>query len=153
MNAMATTATQKTTQTAFRRKMAGLGSRKASAARVSAAEVRAGLPYSTLVALAESLGLTQDVLTRVLGISERTLQRRRQSGRLSAAESDRLWRVQHVYDQALSAFDGREDAAREWLATPKRILGGDTPMAHLDTEAGARLVEQMLLVIEHTMPA
>ena len=81
------------------------------------------------------------------------MQRRRKGGRLSPPESDRLWRVEHAYRLALEAFDGHADEARRWLTTPKRALGGDTPVEHLDTEPGARAVEQMLAVIEHTMPA
>lgn len=144
----------KTPQQAFNRKMARLGVEEAPhAAEVGAAEVREGLPYDALDALSQTLGLTQDVLTHVLGISERTLQRRRRSGRLSASESDRLWRMAHIYHRTLEAFDGQTDEAQAWLTTPKRALGGDTPIGHLDTEPGERMVEQMLATIEYTMPA
>ena len=144
----------KTSQQAFRRKVAHLEVPEASGtAAVGSSEVRQGLPYEELEALGERLGLTQEVLTRVLDVSERTLQRRRQSGRLSPSESDRLWQIAHVYRRALEAFDEQAEEAQAWLTTPKRALGGDTPVEHLDTEPGARTVEQMLAVIEHTMPA
>ncbi len=150
----ATTVPQKTSQQAFSRKVAGLVDQKApGTAAESASAVREGLPYEALETLSHALGLTQEVLTRVLGASERTLQRRRRSGCLSPSESDRLWRIDHIYHLALGAFDGRTDAARAWLTAPKQALGGDTPIEHLDTEPGARMVEQMLATIEHMMPA
>ena len=53
----------------------------------------------------------------------------------------------------MEAFDGNLDETHRWLTTPNATLGGDTPIEHLDTEPGERVVEQMLAVIEHTMPA
>ena len=146
----------KTSQQAFTDKLARLSGAGAAAARAPAAppeEVRAGLPFEALKTLADQLGLTPAALTDVLGTSERTLSRRRRSGRLGPLESDRLWRLGHVYHLALEAFDGEADEARTWLASPKRALGDDSPIQHLDTEPGLRMVEQMLHSIEHTMPA
>lgn len=152
---MATTSrSKKTSQQAFTGKVGRLHDGDAlDTADVGSSAVREGLPYETLESLSRTLGLTQEVLTHVLDVSERTLQRRRRSGRLSPSESDRLWRIANIHGKAVQAFDGRSDEAREWLTTPKRALGGDTPIEHLDTEPGERTVEQMLATIEHTMPA
>lgn len=133
--------------------MAHLAAEEAGTAVPGSSDVREGLPYEQLESVSRTLGLTQEVLTRVLNVSERTLQRRRRSGRLSPSESDRLWRIARVWELALEAFDGRADEARQWLNSPKRVLRGDTPVEHLDTEPGLRTVEQMLAVIEYTMPA
>ncbi|MEM8548695.1 MAG: antitoxin Xre-like helix-turn-helix domain-containing protein [Pseudomonadota bacterium] len=119
----------------------------------SAREIRQGLAYSALDEVARTLALTQDVLLRVLGISERTLQRRRRNGQLSSAESDRLWRFVHIYQVALPAFENQQADAVAWLTTPNDRLGGDTPVAHLDTEPGMRLVEQMLTSIHFLTPS
>lgn len=119
----------------------------------STPDLRRGLSYGELRDAIGPLGLSQDVVTRVLGVSERTLQRRRKSGKLSPSESDRVWRIKRIHSLALSAFDGNEDEAREWLTTPKRTLGGETPIEHLDTEPGLRLVEQMLTGIIYFFPA
>ena len=120
---------------------------------LSPSEIREGVGTGRLETLTERLGLTQDTLTRVLGASERTLQRRRQRGRLSPAESDRFGRLARVYDLALRAFDDDRDEAAYWLTTPKRALDGDTPVEHLDTEPGTRAVTEMLVVIDQTIPA
>lgn len=150
----ATIVPDKMSQQAFSRKMARLTGHEASGpAPGGASAVREGLPYEALESLSQALGLTQEVLTRVLDVSERTLQRRRRSGCLSPSESDRLWRIDYIYRLALEAFDGKTDEARAWLTSPKQAFGGDTPIEHLDTEPGARAVEQMLATIEHMMPA
>lgn len=117
-------------------------------------EVREGVELDVLDAVRERLGLSQELLERMLSVSVRTLQRRRKGGeRLTPAESDRLWRLLHVFQRALEAFDGREEAARTWLTTSKSLLGGETPLDRLDTEPGLREVEDMLTVIDETSAA
>lgn len=116
-------------------------------------EIRRGVSVERLQRLADRLDLTQKTLTRVLGISERTLQRRKDAGRLTPRESDRLERLLRVWRLALRAFDNDENEARAWLTTPKRALDGELPVEHLDTEPGARAVAEMLVVIDQTFPA
>jgi putative toxin-antitoxin system antitoxin component (TIGR02293 family) len=64
-------------------------------------------------------------------------------------ESDRLWRLLHVWERACCAFDDPA-SARDWLYEPSALLGGEAPGAHLDTEPGLREVEDMLTVIDET---
>ena len=120
---------------------------------LSTGEIRSGIPFERLDSLAGRLELTQETLTHVLGASERTLQRRRRSGRLSPAESDRFGRLERLYELALRAFEEDVEETRYWLTTPKRAFDGETPVEHLDTEPGARAVEEMLVVIDQTIPA
>jgi len=110
--------------------------------------VRLGLPYSAFEAFVERLGLPAKLLSALIGLPPRTLARRRASNHLSAGESDRLYRVARIAGLAQEALGGL-DKAREWLRRPNRSLGGSVPLAMLDTEIGARLVEQALLRLEH----
>lgn len=119
----------------------------------TAHEIRRGMPFEQLETITRHLELTQETITRVLGISERTFQRRKESGRLNPAESDRFGRLARVYHLALHAFDDDQEEARHWLTTSKRVLDGETPVEHLDTEPGERTVEQMLIMIDQTIPA
>lgn len=116
-------------------------------------EIRRGVSVEHLQRLTDRLDLTQETLTRVLGISERTLQRRKDAGRLNPRESDRVERLLRIWRLALRAFDNDENEARGWLTTPKRALDGESPVEHLDTEPGARAVAEMLVVIDQTIPA
>jgi putative toxin-antitoxin system antitoxin component (TIGR02293 family) len=106
--------------------------------------VRKGLPANSLTALAEKLDLGSTVLSRKLGIPQRTLTRRlSQKSRLTAAESDRTVRLARVYANAVEMI-GDEEKAVEWLRTPNRALGGERPLDQLDTDVGAREVEDIL---------
>ena len=106
--------------------------------------VRRGLPAGTVAALAEKLHLGNNVLTRKLGIPQRTMTRRlSQASHLSPAESDRMVRMARVYANAVEMIGDREKAI-EWLSTPNRALGGERPLDQLDTDMGARMVEDVL---------
>jgi putative toxin-antitoxin system antitoxin component (TIGR02293 family) len=106
--------------------------------------VRKGLPATSVTILAEKLDLGNTVLSQKLGIPLRTLTRRLSQGsRLTAAESDRTVRLARVYAGAVEMI-GDEEKAAEWLQTPNRALGGERPLDRLDTDVGARTVEDIL---------
>ena len=71
---------------------------------------------------------------------------------LSQEESDKAVRVARMTTLAERAFRDRDKAWR-WLRKPKRRFAGKTPIEMLATEAGARLVEEMILQFEHGMAA
>jgi putative toxin-antitoxin system antitoxin component (TIGR02293 family) len=106
--------------------------------------VRTGLPAGSVSALAGRLNLGNGVLSRKLGIPQRTLTRRLSHGSLlTAAESDRTVRIARVCAIAVEMI-GDQDKAIEWLGTPNRALGGERPLDQLDTDTGARMVEDIL---------
>lgn len=96
--------------------------------------IRAGLPVTALARVAERHGLTRAELARVLGVSRRTLQRRCGDDRLSARESDRLYRAAAVLDAAPAG----------WIRTPHAALDGRRPLDLLATGAGCRTVSELL---------
>jgi putative toxin-antitoxin system antitoxin component (TIGR02293 family) len=106
--------------------------------------IRKGLPAGSVTALAEKLHVGNNVLSRKLGIPRRTLTRRlSQSSLLTPTESDRTVRIARVYAHAVEMI-GDGDKAIEWLGTPNRALGGARPLDQLDTDLGARAVEDIL---------
>src|SRR5438477_9676564 len=106
--------------------------------------VRRGLPARSVTILAQKLEVGSTVLSRKLGIPQRTLTRRvSHRSRLTAAESDRTVRLARVYASAVEMI-GDEHKAVEWLQTPNRALGGERPLEKLDTDIGAREVEDIL---------
>ena len=106
--------------------------------------IRKGLPAGSIIALAGKLHVGNSVLSRKLGIPQRTLTRRlSQSLLLTPAESDRTVRMARVYANAIEMI-GDEEKAIEWLSAPNRALGGEKPLDQLDTDTGARVVEDIL---------
>ena len=110
--------------------------------------VRQGLPWAAFEAIVAFLAISQAELAATLHIHARTLSRRREAGRLEAMESDRLFRLARVVAHALSVFEATEQT-RDWLESPNRSLGGLRPLDLLDTDAGAREVDDALGRIEH----
>jgi putative toxin-antitoxin system antitoxin component (TIGR02293 family) len=106
--------------------------------------VRKGLPVGSVTSLAEKLHIGNTALSLKLGIPRRTLTRRlSQASLLTPAESDRTARMARVYANAVEMI-GDDDKAVEWLNTPNRALGGEKPLDQLDTDLGARIVEDIL---------
>ena len=112
-------------------------------------KIEAGLPYRSFETLQKNLDLDAGELALLSGIRLRTLARRREEGRLTPEESDRLLRVSRVFGRALSLFDGDLRAVRTWISTPAPALAGRTPQAVATTEVGAREVEDLLGRLEH----
>ena len=94
--------------------------------------IREGFPHGVVAELMKSSGLTLRELAESLDLSARSLQRRRRSGRLA-----------RIVALAQESLGDRESAAR-WLKRSNRALGGFTPVSVIDTELGARQVEQVL---------
>jgi putative toxin-antitoxin system antitoxin component (TIGR02293 family) len=110
--------------------------------------IKQGLPFRSLDSVRERLQLSLPEAASVLHIPPRTLARRRLARRLAADESDRLYRVARVAAHAVTTF-GSEEKAATWLRRPNRALNGELPIRLLDTDLGARQVEDVLGRIEH----
>lgn len=106
--------------------------------------VEKGLSFATVESLREQMQLTTNQMSELLDIKLRTLLRRKEEGRLLPAESDRVLRASRLFTRATDLFDGDADAARRWLLTPQRALGGALPLTIARTEIGAREVEQII---------
>jgi putative toxin-antitoxin system antitoxin component (TIGR02293 family) len=107
------------------------------------AAIRAGFPSGVLTHVLHASGLTLTEVASSLDLSLRSLQRRGRQQRLTPQESDRVYRLARVLALA-KALIGDEESARRWLKQANEALGGETPLAALDTELGARRVEDVL---------
>ncbi len=95
-------------------------------------------------------GLTRDEFHDVV-IPLRTFKHRKTRAEdLSIDESDKALRMARVLALAEDVF-GNRDKALAWMRKPKRRFAGETPMHMLQTEAGGRLVEQMLIQVDEGM--
>ncbi|MEP2776426.1 MAG: antitoxin Xre/MbcA/ParS toxin-binding domain-containing protein [Luteolibacter sp.] len=115
------------------------------------ARVRDGLPFGDFHALQEMLGVTEERLGGLLGMSRATLHRRKKAGLLDSSESDRLVRYARIL-KCVTAFYQSAEAAAKWLKSPAVAFNGETPLDYADTEIGAREVESLVWRIENGVP-
>ncbi len=93
-------------------------------------------------------GYSEDEIFALV-VPKRTLARRKAANEpLTVEETDKALRLERIAVQAERVF-GDADKAHRWLRKAKRELKGETPLAWLASEAGARVVEEMLFRIEH----
>jgi putative toxin-antitoxin system antitoxin component (TIGR02293 family) len=111
-------------------------------------QIKSGLPVKLFFALREQMNVSAEALAEVVGIAPRTLLRRKQAGKLQKEESERVVRVQRLFEKALDVFEDKA-AAQSWFSTPQLGLCGKTALEYADTELGAREVENLLGRIEH----
>jgi putative toxin-antitoxin system antitoxin component (TIGR02293 family) len=96
----------------------------------------------------EAYGYSQDEIFALV-VPKRTFARRlKRREPLTVEETDRAVRLARIAELAERIF-GDKAKAHRWLRKPKRTLGRATPLAYLASEAGARLVEDMLYRIEY----
>ena len=105
--------------------------------------IRDGFPQTVVEEVMQAAGISLKELAAILDLSPRSLQRRRREERLARFESDRLYRLARIVALA-KQYIGDVEQARRWLKRPNRALGGKVPLEFLDTELGARAVENVL---------
>lgn len=113
--------------------------------------VREGLPITAVNEFVEAGILGVAELDR-LGIPRHGSGHQGDQGKLTPEQSDRLLRVARIIRQAEGTF-GSQDKARRWLRRPTAALDGQAPLDLLDTEIGARSVEDLLGRIAHGIAA
>ncbi|MBP6750736.1 MAG: DUF2384 domain-containing protein [Xanthomonadaceae bacterium] len=111
--------------------------------------VDAGLPAAAFAQLTRSLDIDHGLIA-----PESTLRRRVQDNmRFTTDESERMVRIARVHALAVDLF-GDEAAAQAWLNAPGAYVPGAAAVAPYKlsvTDAGARLVEELLLRTAHGM--
>ena len=130
-----------------------IGARRVIKDRVRTADwlrnrIRAGLPFSTVRALANRIDVPTSSVGDALHIPAYRLVRRRRTRRLTPGESDRLVRAGRIVAMVEETLGDRRKAAR-WLRKPNRALGGVVPLYQLDTDIGAQEVETILGRVAH----
>jgi putative toxin-antitoxin system antitoxin component (TIGR02293 family) len=111
--------------------------------------VHQGLPLSVFATFLKH-GLTNEEVHKIV-IPARTFKHRKAKVMpLSVDESDKAVRAARVLVYAEKTF-GSRDKALSWMRQPKKRFEGEAPMQMLQTGAGARLVEEMLIQVDEGM--
>lgn len=111
--------------------------------------IERGFSFDTLEKVRRETGLPLERLAISIGVSPRTLSRRKKERRLTATESDRLVSVSRLLTQAVELFEGDKEKASHWFVQSNRGLGGLTPLEMAATETGTREVENLIGRLEH----
>jgi putative toxin-antitoxin system antitoxin component (TIGR02293 family) len=112
-----------------------------------------GLSFRSWERFVRATEIPKDLVASVVGITPRTLARRKDEGRLRADESDRLIRLTRIFAGALVLFEGEAEDSRGWLLSAQPALGGATPFEYASTEVGSREVEALIGRLEHGIPS
>ena len=111
-----------------------------------------GLPTKALLHVLDGLTALDRaaVLSKAIGISERTLQRARlkPAALLPTDVSARIWSFAQVLSRATDVF-GTQQAAEEWLQRPAMALENRTPLSLLSTPEGREMVLTVLGQIDY----
>jgi putative toxin-antitoxin system antitoxin component (TIGR02293 family) len=114
--------------------------------------IRDGFSLGLVDALARQAGVSLEELVEFEIIPRRTLAHNKRNERFTTIQSARLARFFRVQQKARHTF-GSEDKALQWLKRPTSPLHNNAPIAMLDTDEGARLVEDLLTRIDHGLAA
>jgi putative toxin-antitoxin system antitoxin component (TIGR02293 family) len=97
--------------------------------------------------------LDSDQICKVIGTSERTLQRAAGKARpLDTNVSDRALRLASVTSQAIDVL-GSQNAAERWLSRPALALDGRKPIDLLQSTEGTDLVKTLLTRMDYDVYA
>jgi putative toxin-antitoxin system antitoxin component (TIGR02293 family) len=110
--------------------------------------IQSGVPARAAFLLKDQLGLRNEELARLLGLSTRSMTRLAAARALDPVVGDRLYRLARLYALASEVLED-EAAAVRWLRSPQRALSGALPLERAATDAGAREVEVLLGRMEH----
>jgi putative toxin-antitoxin system antitoxin component (TIGR02293 family) len=109
---------------------------------------KSGIPKQSLLFLAASINVSMRVISQLLHITERTLQRKKDHDRLNEALSEQVIQIAEVYSRGTEVFDSADDF-KAWVNTENRALGNKTPIELLSSRYGAQMVLDELGKIEH----
>lgn len=111
--------------------------------------IERGFSFDALERLRRETGLPLERLATAIGISPRTLTRRKKENKLTASESDRLVSISRLLALSIELFEGDTIKAVRWLTTASRALGSVPPLEMAATETGSREVENLIGRLEH----
>lgn len=111
--------------------------------------IERGFSFNTLERVRRETGLPMETLAVSIGISPRTLTRRKKEKKLTASESDRLVSLSRLLALSVDLFEGDSKKAFYWFTVPNRAFGNVSPLAMAGTETGAREVENVIGRLEH----
>ena len=100
---------------------------------------REGVKKSTLKTLAAFLGITMEIMSRLLHTSYRNIQRKDEDSLLDTLKTERVLELASFTQRGVEVI-GNKDAFAEWIQSPLIALGNKKPLDFLDTSFGIQLL-------------
>ncbi|CAI8738258.1 antitoxin Xre/MbcA/ParS toxin-binding domain-containing protein [Pseudomonas sp. Irchel 3H3] len=124
---------------------------KATSAFELHALMEKGFPSDLVISFVQSYSQFRDhhVFSKIIGLSDRTVQRRIKSPEpLTAEQTNGTWRLATVLSKAEEVLGDRQQAVN-WMTSPAMGLEGKAPIDLLTTQMGFELVEDFLTRMEY----
>lgn len=112
------------------------------------AAIRLGLSAQVIEFFIEKHHLTRSEVEALIIPRSTLALRKKHHESLTSGESEHVVRIARIIALARETFVD-EDKANRWLRRPNRTLRDQAPLAFLDTEEGARIIETTLGQIAH----
>ena len=110
---------------------------------------REGIDYNTFNEFSVSYPLNSSTWSKILNMSERTIQRyRREKKRLDSIHTEKLLLIMLLFNKGVSVF-GNTSNFLAWINSKNIPLGGVKPIDLLDNSFGINMVKDELIKIEH----
>ncbi|MFC2087879.1 antitoxin Xre/MbcA/ParS toxin-binding domain-containing protein [Bacteroidota bacterium] len=110
---------------------------------------RNGIDFDTFDELTGNFPFEMSDWSKILHISERTIQRyRRDKKKLDSIHTDRFLHIVILLNKGIEVF-GNPDNFLTWLNSKNISLGGLKPISLLDNAFGINMVTDELIKIEH----
>jgi len=104
---------------------------------------REGIKKSSLKSLAAHLGVTMEVMSRLLHSSHRNMQRKDEDELLDTLKTEKVLELAAFAQRGIDVT-GSKEAFIEWLHCPLVSLKNKRPLEFLDTTFGIQLLEKLL---------
>lgn len=104
---------------------------------------REGIKKSTLKSLAEYLGISMEIMSRLLHTSHRNIQRKHEEELLDTLKTEKVLELAAFAQRGLEVI-GDKQSFIEWLHSPLITLSNKTPIDFLDTSFGIQMVTKIL---------
>lgn len=114
---------------------------------------RSGVLRGLADEIAALVGLTDNEMAYILGMTPRNLHRLKPDQRLGIVASERLLLLKNILLHALDTFNGKPNIVLSWLRTPIRELDDQSPIQLMDTVTGFGLVDDVLGRLDYGLPA
>lgn len=107
-----------------------------------------GVTKGSLISLGYCFGFSPDKLANMLPVTLRTIQRYRNTQKFNPNISEHIIQLARLMVLGTEVFESRENFLR-WFTTPNMALGGKIPADLVNLQAGAQLVMDELIRIDH----